>query len=703
MLGKLGGVVDERANGKMSVNGRRTWGKEMNKNMKLSQCIAALLAVSAMVCAVCAESGDCPVTVLISANTRGGPAEHHSQPGNGQRQISADGRFVAFESTASDLVDGDTNGVSDVFVHDRDADMDGIFDEPGATETVRVSRDQNGLEGADPSISPSISADGRYVVFQSVSVFVDLAPNGAVYVRDLAGGNGAIVVVSVDCDGSMEQGNDPSISASGRFVVFQALDFIGCRDTNGFFDIYVHDRDVDMNGMFDERNCDQRECTKTVLVSVATDGTAGNSGSHNPPVISPDGRFVAYFSSASNLVDGDVSGPDENGLHDIFVRDRDTDENGIFDEPGAVRTRRVSVRFDGETLVEANAGSFWPTISNAQDNGGPYVAFFSKATNLVIREDLEGTNQVFVHDCATGLTRLASANTADEVANGDCFTPAISDDGRFIAFTSVGSNLARPDCYPFLDVFINDRDVNGDGSFNDPQDPTLPGPFATTRVALGPRELIEDCGPGEPPTICRQANERAIGKRPSVTPDGCFVAFGSVAKNLTTVDDPEMWSDVFVRDRGACRDPSIRVHPQGRTVCLGQAVELFVEALGEAPLAFQWRKDEVPIDGAIGATLFFDPFTVEDVGSYDVIVTNDCLCGEVWSSVAAIDYDTCPADINGDEIVDLTDLLILLGQWGPCPEECKPGPETCEGDVNCDCFVDVLDLLAMLGRWGPCP
>src|SRR5439155_1444704 len=211
--------------------------------------------------------------------------------------ISADGCFVAFASFASNLVSGDTNGAPDVFVHDRLT---------GATERVSVASDGTQAQGNDRQSAPSISADGRFVAFDSfASSLVSGDTTGLldVFVHDRL--TGATVRVTLASDNT--QGNDSSeaasISADGRFVAFASFaSNLVSNDTNATVDSFVHDR---LTGA-------------TRRVSVGSDGIQGNGGSLEKPSISADGRFVAFASFASNLVSSDT-----NGAQDVFVRGSD--------------------------------------------------------------------------------------------------------------------------------------------------------------------------------------------------------------------------------------------------------------------------------------------------------------------------------------------------------------------------------------------
>jgi Tol biopolymer transport system component len=326
---------------------------------------------------------------------------------SGLPSISADGRYVAFVSAASNLVPGDTNGKFDVFVHDR-----------VTGQTTRVSVASDGTEGNDDSWWPSISADGRYVAFSSLaSNLVPGDTNGTwdVFVHDRL--TGQTTRVSVASDGT--QGNngsgDPSISADGRYVAFSSLaSNLVPGDTNGTWDVFVHDR---LTG-------------QTTRVSVASDGTEGNGVSRRPPSISADGRYVAFYSEASNLVPGDT-----NELVDVFVHDRLTGQ-----------TTRVSVASDG---TQGNSYSQWPSISA----DGRYVAFMSWASNLV-PGDTNEVQDIFVHDRMTGQTTRVSVASDGTEGNGDSWLPSISADGRYVAFASEASNLVSGDTNGKRDIFV---------------------------------------------------------------------------------------------------------------------------------------------------------------------------------------------------------------------------------------------------------
>ena len=232
------------------------------------------------------------VTSRVSVSTTGAQANGHSS----EPRISGDGRHVAFYSGATNLVTGDTNDFLDVFVHDRQT-----------SQTTRVSVSSAGGEGNGLSQRPSISADGRYVAFNSQAT--NLAPepdgNGALdcFVHDRQTGHTELVSVSLaGAAGIGNQGNgyswQPHINPDGRYVAFTsgASDLVD-GDTNGCEDVFVRDRLLG----------------RTIRVSVTPAGVQSNAGSSFPS-ISDDGRRIAFQSSASNLVPGDI-----NGYGDVLV------------------------------------------------------------------------------------------------------------------------------------------------------------------------------------------------------------------------------------------------------------------------------------------------------------------------------------------------------------------------------------------------
>ncbi len=221
--------------------------------------------------------------------------------------ISADGRYVGFSSSANNLVPGDTNGIDDAFVYDRQ----------GGT-IVRISVASDGTQGNGYSSGCQISADGNFASFSSsANNLVPGDTNGTLDIFVYDRQTDTIERISVASDGTQanSQSTGGSMSANGRFVGFaSSASNLVPGDTNGTNDAFVYDRQTDTI---------QR-------VSLASDGTQANSQSMAPS-ISSDGRFVGFSSWASNLVPNDT-----NGVSDIFVYDR-ADANDPASEHGCER------------------------------------------------------------------------------------------------------------------------------------------------------------------------------------------------------------------------------------------------------------------------------------------------------------------------------------------------------------------------------
>ena len=388
--------------------------------------------------------------------------------------ISADGRYVAFDSDASNLVINDTNNEEDVFVHDRWT---------GTTE--RVSITSNGDQADGRSFGRATSADGRFVAFTSYAdnlVSGNVNNNGNIFVHDRQ--TGITELISVAIDGSQGNGFShlPSISADGRYVAFHSwASNLVSDDTNGKGDEFVRDRQTGI----------------TERISIASDGTQGN-GESDHPSISADGRFVAFSSSAWNLVSGDTNNFCDEGSNcwDVFVHDRQT---GI--------TERISVASDG---TQGNGESALPSISA----DSRYVAFASGANNLVV-EDTNSSWDIFVHDRQMGETERISVASDGSQGNFASSEPSISVDGRYVAFHSLASNLVSGDTNEKFDIFFHDRQTG-----------------FTERVSVA----IDG----------KQGNEMSI--TPSISGDGRFIAFYSFASNLV-IGDTNGCQDVFVHDR----------------------------------------------------------------------------------------------------------------------------------------------------------
>lgn len=333
--------------------------------------------------------------------------------GNGlshEPSISADGRFIAFTSDASNLVDGDVNNVADIFVHDRKTG-----------EMTIVSVASNGARANGSSYGgASISPDGRFVTFVSTATnLVDTDTNNMqdIFVHDMETGETTLVSVSSNGDQSNDESQYPVISEDGRYVVYESMaDNLVADDTNNFWDIFIHDR----------------QTQETKRLSVANDGSQANGVSQGASM-SANGRFITFISGADNLV-----GDDTNMASDVFIYDRELDEIG-----------RLPVSNNG---AQANAHAYCSKISR----NGRFVTFCSFATNLT-ENDTNGYGDIFVHDRQTGETANISLASDGEQANWDSLSGNISDDGRFVVFASYADNLVDGDTNESQDIFLHDR------------------------------------------------------------------------------------------------------------------------------------------------------------------------------------------------------------------------------------------------------
>jgi Tol biopolymer transport system component len=383
--------------------------------------MSAIVAVASLVAAAGALSAAPAATTRVSVSSKGAQGNRDSFAAG----ISANGRFAVINSLATNLVKGDTNNRWDVFVRDR-----------ATGRTKRVSVTSGGAQAKATrspfggSIGGGISSDGRYVVFQSDAP--NLVPGDTnraqdVFVRDRK--TDRTSRVSSGVHGRQANGGSafPAISAGGRYVAFQSLaSNLVPRDTNKLSDVFVRDLATG----------------KTTRVSVDSHGAQARCKADycesTSPSLTANGRYVAFQSSATNLVANDT-----NRLGDVFVHDRRTG-----------KTVRVSVTSTGKQAGgdRTNTGSNAPAISA----DGRYVAFHSLDTNLVLG-DTNRTADIFVRDRKAGHTARVSVSSTGKQGNGESLGGlTISADGRYVAFTSLASNLIGHDANDITDVFIRD-------------------------------------------------------------------------------------------------------------------------------------------------------------------------------------------------------------------------------------------------------
>lgn len=387
---------------------------------------------------------------------------------------------------------------------------------PAPSRTTLISTTADGTQMTGHSYRPSVSDGGRFVLFESASTLLPGDTNDAfdVFLRDLH--LGTIERVSVSTAGA--EGNDDSyagfMSPDGRFVGFvsNASNLVP-GDTNSCINP-ITDNPYSCGDVF----LLDRASGTLERVSISNTEVQGNGESHNGVAMSPDGRFLAFWSDSTNLVPGDT-----NNRGDIFVRDR---LEGT--------TQRVSVGSGG---VQADATSSDTAISG----DGRFIAFKSYATNLAgLDHSAAQFSDIYVHDRETGQTERVSVSSDGEDGIVNSYRPAISGDGRYVAFDSEATNLVPADTNGFgHDVFVHDR-------------------------ATGRTEQVSVNSAGI------QANDSSYN--PWITPDGRYVVFASLATNLAP-DDGGICFLNTIEGNASCRDLFIHDRDTGQTDPLSVPVE----------------------------------------------------------------------------------------------------------------------------------
>lgn len=384
--------------------------------------------------------------------------------------ISDDGNFIVYQSDATDIVPNDTNDTNDIFLVNR-----------RSGELRRISVNNAGVPTAvsEPSLRPRISADGTAVAFQSFgTTLTDNDTNAGADVFVYAVASPSLVAVSRNTAGELGNASseEPVLSANGQVIAFtSSATNLSPDDTNVLSDIFVHDRSTSV----------------TTRVSVSSAGVQADGGS-SQPALSNDGRFVAFTSTATNLVADDL-----NALPDIFVHDRQTGE-----------TIRASVDSAG---AEANGASANAGIGGA---GNELVVFESTASNLA-GLDANGTSDVFVRNRTAGTTAIVSVNPGGVISgNAVSQSAQITPNGRWVVFQSNASDLIADDFNALFDIYLRDLTTN-----------------STTLVTR-----TDEGGQSDGPS-----------SRPRITADGQFVVFDTKATTLV-LSDLDPLGDVIVRD-----------------------------------------------------------------------------------------------------------------------------------------------------------
>jgi Tol biopolymer transport system component len=501
-------------------------------------------------------------TLLVSASTNG-------NPGNGvssDATMTPDGRYVVFLSAANNLVPDDTNGITDVFVRDLVLQ----------TTTLASAGATNPASATTVLSPPVITPDGHYVVFSSnaggLSPDVPANPAGEAYVRDLLGGStiwastNAAAIVTVSDDGRFVTLKTTGTSWGGATLILQ-FDMVAQTNrlisTNGVLpfnsqndDVYGPDASPD--GRFVTyaatpigtntvvvQQWDANTVTN-VLVSADVNGNVPtNSVSHSAKA-SPDGRFVAFLSNATNLVANTVS----SGFH-VYLRDL---QAGV--------TRLVDANTNGVGVTDN-----WGTIPALSTNG-QFVAFCSLDGSLVA-SDRNSTHDVFVRNTIAGTMELVSQQnplippqTGNALSSSGPFS--ISADGRWVAFTTFACDLVTNDFNNERDVFVHDQ-VTG----------------SNILVSVG---LDGNAGLG------------GNSVSPAISADGRYVVFASLATNLVP-NDTNGAADIFRRDLQTQTTTLVSVDPSGGSLGTNDASAPVISADGRYVAFLMYTNDIASMRG----------------------------------------------------------------------------------------------------------
>ena len=516
-------------------------------------------------------------TTLVSVNLAG------TGGGNGDSfptGLSSDGRYALFESSASNLVAGDTNNANDIFVRDLIIGT-----------TTLVSASISGGIGNGASRSSVMTPDGRYVAFVSTAtnlVAGDTNKIPDVFVRDLQAQTttlasvGAISTSASTPTGSSES---PAITPDGRYVAFYSTASNLVTSVKMIGEVFVRDL-IAGNSIWASTNA------RSVLQSVIGSSNGVSYNQH----ISDDGRFVAFETSTNTLVSASASGVIlrynlQSGMTDVVhtnayaVWSAFDDNRGLDMTPdgrfivfvanaGVSGSNTVIYVWDAQTgtntLVSADLSNALPAggicDSPVIDSSGRYIAFLSSATNLTA-DALTGAFHFYRRDTQANTTRLVDMDTNGVgVGVGPTTVPSLSSDGRFVAFECADGGLVANDNNHDYDTFVRDT-LAGTTELISAHDPLLP-----SQTPNGPSLITANC----------------------VSSNGLYVAFASDADNLVS-NDTNGYRDVFVRDVMAGSNILVSANTNGLSGA-GMSSEPSISSDGRYVAFTSWATDLVAND-----------------------------------------------------------------------------------------------------------
>lgn len=518
-------------------------------------------------------------TELVSVSRFGNRGANRS---SGTPRISGDGNSVLFDSRATDLVSNSvSSSFDDIFLRNISS---------GTTELISVDHSGGGADSN--SAVPSISDDGRFVAFHSFAR--DLTPSGVVtgfalnvFLRDTV--NDQTALISSNFDGTADANGlsiNPSVSGNGKRILFSSssTDLLGSsiQDVNGSLgDVFSHlidPSDISLG-------------TNQLVSAKAAGPLKTGDGRSGDPDVSDDGQLVAFESFAQRL-----AANDSNSNADVFVRDRSSQT-----------TLLVSSNASGTGSGNLDSGD--PRISG----NGNSVVFVSLASDLT---SIDSGNQqnVFVRDLGSVATELISVNRdGDGGGNADSLEASISDNGRFVTFTSIADNLT-----PIAIATASRSNVY----FRDRQESSV--------------EIVSRKSTGT-------ANGNGDSFAPSISDNGVAVTFQSDATDLVTLIDSNVATDVFVALTGVtdlaivARDANL---PEGND--------------GATPYTFVvTRNGDVSESAVVDVNLFGSGANPADADDFDQIV--------ISSEGTPFSNQALPMDVTNDGIVNIDDIWAVIG------------------------------------------
>jgi Tol biopolymer transport system component len=541
------------------------------------------LAATAAVVSTLTATVDAAEVVLATPSNTGTFANH----ANLYPSVSADGRYLVYQSRATNLVANDTNNADDIFIYDRSS---------GQVSLLSVT--PGGTQANGSSTFPAISADGRFVVFVSkASNLVTSDANGRADTFVLDRNTGAIRMISTASDSSQRNSDSGAgrVSADGRYVAFQTFAAFDPQDTNGVSDVYLKDTLLGT----------------TTWISKGINANPATHGGALLPAISGNGNVITWEANGTGHVAADT-----NGFNDIVVEDLTSGER-----------RRVSVDSIGR---QSNGNSERPALSY----DGRKIVFTSAAGNLV-DSDTSFRKDVFMYNWNDrSVSRISVSETGAQISPYDSIAThgsVMSADGRYVVFEAMSNGVVAGDTNNFSDVFVRDT-----------VDST------TTRVSLASN--------GDQPDHSVYAGV--------INSDGRFIGFASWASNLTAQPINTPYAQMYLVDRNNNEIPFASAGPDQIVEATAIQTPVTLDGSGssdpdEDTLTYTWT-------GSFGIVSGASPVVELSLGTHEInLSVNDSNDGYDEDAVQIIVQDTTPPvlTVPGDIEVIATGLetSVTLG------------------------------------------